>query len=182
VTQDAAANGQTPVVSASEAVAAVRDRGAGSMLDVRTPAEVAAEHVEGTVCIPLDELDRRIDEVRSMPGAPLVLCRSGQRARKAMEVLRRHDIQGATVVEGGILAWTEAGGATRKGKGAMSLERQVRIAAGSIVALGSLLGFVVHPAFHGLSAFVGCGLVFAGVTDTCGMGMLIARMPWNRRG
>jgi hypothetical protein len=64
----------------------------------------------------------------------------------------------------------------------MSLERQVRIAAGSLVVLGTVLGAFVHPAFLGLPAFVGAGLIFAGVTDTCGMGMLLARMPWNRAG
>ena len=65
---------------------------------------------------------------------------------------------------------------------AISLERQVRIAAGSLVVLGTALGAFVHPDFLGLSAFVGAGLVFAGVTDTCGMGMMLARMPWNRAG
>jgi hypothetical protein len=62
----------------------------------------------------------------------------------------------------------------------MSLERQVRIAAGSLVLLGVVLGFTIHPAFFGLAGFVGAGLVFAGITDTCGMGMLLARMPWNQ--
>jgi hypothetical protein len=64
----------------------------------------------------------------------------------------------------------------------MSLERQVRIAAGSLVLLGVALGAFVSQWLYGLSAFVGAGLVFAGLTDTCGMGMLLARMPWNRRG
>jgi hypothetical protein len=67
-----------------------------------------------------------------------------------------------------------------RGKKAISLERQVRIAAGLLVLLGALLGWLVHPALVGLSAFVGAGLVFAGVTDTCGMGLLLARMPWNQ--
>jgi hypothetical protein len=62
----------------------------------------------------------------------------------------------------------------------ISLERQVRIAAGSLVLIGSALAWWVHPAFIGLAAFVGAGLVFAGATDTCGMGLLLARMPWNR--
>ena len=62
----------------------------------------------------------------------------------------------------------------------MSLERQVRIAAGFLVLMGAVIGHFVHLGGYGLSAFIGAGLVFAGVTDTCGMGMLIARMPWNR--
>jgi rhodanese-related sulfurtransferase len=83
-------------------------------------------------------------------------------------------------VEGGTLACVEAGLPVVRGKKAISLERQVRIAAGSLVLIGVLLGWLVHPALAGLAAFVGAGLVFAGLTDTCGMGLLLARMPWNR--
>ena len=78
------------------------------------------------------------------------------------------------------MACIAAGLPVVRGKKAISLERQVRIAAGSLVVVGALLGWSVHPAFVGLSAFVGAGLVFAGITDTCGMGMILARMPWNR--
>jgi hypothetical protein len=67
-----------------------------------------------------------------------------------------------------------------RGKKAISLERQVRIAAGSLVLLGVIGSLLIHPYVIGLSAFVGAGLLFAGITDTCGMGMLLARMPWNR--
>ncbi|MBY0459619.1 MAG: DUF2892 domain-containing protein, partial [Gemmataceae bacterium] len=87
----------------------------------------------------------------------------------------------AVNVEGGTLACVEAGLPVFRGRKMMSLERQVRIAAGSLVLLGVGLSFV-HEAFLGVSGFVGAGLVFAGVTDTCGMGLLLARMPWNRRG
>ena len=83
-------------------------------------------------------------------------------------------------VEGGTLACVESGLPVVRGMKAISLERQVRIASGLLVLLGALLGWLVHPAFIGLSAFIGAGLVFAGVTDTCGMGMLLARMPWNQ--
>jgi rhodanese-related sulfurtransferase len=82
-------------------------------------------------------------------------------------------------IAGGILACIEAGVPVVRGSKAMSLERQVRIAAGSLVLLSLVLS-LVHPAFLGLAAFVGAGLVFAGITDTCGMGMLLARMPWNQ--
>ena len=83
-------------------------------------------------------------------------------------------------VEGGTKACEQAGLPLVRGKQVISLERQVRIAAGSLVLTGVILGWFVHPIFFGLSAFVGAGLVFAGVTDTCGMGLLLARMPWNR--
>ena len=83
-------------------------------------------------------------------------------------------------VEGGTQAWDGAGLPVIRGKKSMSLERQVRIAAGFLVVLGTILGWLVHPGFYGISAFVGAGLVFAGITDTCGMGMVLAKMPWNQ--
>ena len=83
-------------------------------------------------------------------------------------------------IEGGTSAWQDANLPVVKGKKAMSLERQVRIAAGSLVVIGAAVGHFVHPGGFALSAFIGAGLVFAGVTDTCGMGMMIAKMPWNR--
>jgi hypothetical protein len=83
-------------------------------------------------------------------------------------------------VEGGTDAWVAAGLPVVEGKGSISIERQVRIAAGSLVVLGIVLSLLAHPLFIGLSAFVGCGLVFAGITDTCMMGMMLAKMPWNR--
>ena len=83
-------------------------------------------------------------------------------------------------VEGGTLACEAAGLPVVRGKKAISLERQVRIAAGFLVLVGAVLALTVHPYFAGLSAFVGAGLMFAGITDTCGMGMLLARMPWNQ--
>ena len=81
---------------------------------------------------------------------------------------------------GGTLAWDAAGLPVVRGKKTILLERQVRIAAGFLVLVGAVLALVVHPYFVGLSAFVGAGLMFAGITDSCGMGMLLAKMPWNR--
>src|SRR5271157_3127554 len=97
--------------------------------------------------------------------------------RKCLQLNRYHNVVN---VEGGTLEWERAGLPVVRGKKTVSLERQVRIAAGSLVVLGTGLGAFVHPGFLALSAFVGAGLVFAGITDTCGMGMLLARMPWNR--
>ena len=83
-------------------------------------------------------------------------------------------------VEGGTLAWEAAGLPVARGKKTISLERQVRIAAGFLVLTGAVLGYLVNPNFIGISAFVGAGLMFAGITDTCGMGMMLAKMPWNQ--
>ena len=83
-------------------------------------------------------------------------------------------------VERGTQAWQEAGLPVVRGKKILSLERQVRIAAGILVLIGAMLGWIIHPAFTGMSAFVGAGLVFSGITDSCAMGMLLAKMPWNQ--
>jgi rhodanese-related sulfurtransferase len=110
-----------------------------------------------------------------------VICRSGSRGQKACEKFLKAGFSNVVNIEGGTMACVEAGLPVVRGKKAISLERQVRIAAGSLVLLGAGLSFV-NPAFIGLSAFVGAGLVFAGITDTCGMGMILARMPWNQCG
>ena len=150
------------------------------LIDVRTPGEHRAEHVAGAELIPMDELDAAA--IASRARAPIwLLCRTGRRARDVGEKLLAAGADDVRVVEGGLEAWREAGLATVRGKGAISLERQVRIAAGALVLLGVALAWLVHPAFIAVAAFVGAGLVFAGVTDYCGMAMLLAKLPWNRR-
>jgi rhodanese-related sulfurtransferase len=103
------------------------------------------------------------------------------RAAQAAEKFAAAGQDRGVVIAGGTQAWIQAGLPVDRGAAkVISLERQVRIAAGSLVLLGLLLGWLVHPAFFGLSAFVGAGLIFAGITDVCGMGLLLARMPWNQ--
>jgi rhodanese-related sulfurtransferase len=139
-------------------------------------------HVDFACNLPLDQLDpERIAAQRNGASQPLyVICRSGSRGQQAREKLLAAGYANVVNVEGGTQAWDEAGLPVVRGQKAISLERQVRIAAGSLVLLGALLGYFAHPYWIALSAFVGGGLVFAGITDTCGMGMLLARMPWNR--
>jgi len=153
------------------------------LIDVRTPVEFREVHVETARNVPLDQLDpAALMQTRNIAThEPLYLiCRSGSRGQQACEKFLKAGFTNVVNVEGGTLACVEAGLPVVRGKTAISLERQVRIAAGSLVLLGSVLGWFVHPAFIGLSAFVGAGLVFAGTTDTCGMGMILARMPWNQ--
>lgn len=155
------------------------------LLDVRTPAEYGEMHAEIARSAPLDALDpRRIMEARNgSRDEPLyTICRSGTRGRLAAEKFVAAGFPNVVNVEGGTLAWEKAGLPVVRGRKAISLERQVRIAAGSLVVIGTAMGAFVHPGFLGLSAFVGAGLVFAGVTDTCGMAMMLAKMPWNRAG
>jgi rhodanese-related sulfurtransferase len=156
-----------------------------SLLDVRTPVEFAEVHVAQARNVPLDELQpKALFGSGALPQDQPVylLCRSGARARKAAEKFAQDGFGQTVVVEGGTLGWIEAGLPAERGAAkVISLERQVRIAAGSLVLAGAVLGCLVHPGFYGLSAFVGAGLVFAGITDFCGMGLLLAKMPWNKR-
>lgn len=153
------------------------------LIDVRTPVEFREVHVEFARNIPLDRLQPK--EVQSQRNGnsdePLyVICRSGARGSKACEAFVAAGVANVVNVEGGTQACEASGLPVVRGKKAISLERQVRIAAGFLVVLGAALGFWVHPYFIGLAAFVGAGLMFAGITDTCGMAMVLARMPWNQ--
>jgi rhodanese-related sulfurtransferase len=153
------------------------------LIDVRTPAEFAEVHLDFARNVPLERLDpQTLQAQRKGPATePLyVICRSGSRGRQACGRLLAAGFPNVVNVEGGTQACESAGLPVVRGKKAISLERQVRIAAGALVLVGTALGFFVHPYWLGLSAFVGAGLVFAGITDTCGMAMLLARMPWNQ--
>ncbi len=156
-----------------------------ALVDVRTPVEYAEVHVPQAKLHPLDQLNPA-----ALAGTGAVakdrpvylLCRSGQRATRAAEKFAAEGYGEPVVVEGGTLAWIEAGLPVERGEvKVISLERQVRIAAGSLVLIGSALAWFVHPGFLAIPAFVGAGLVFAGVTDFCGMGLLLAKAPWNQR-
>ncbi len=167
-------------ISAAEASRLVTAGGASSVIDVRTGAEFEGEHIPGSRLIPLDQIEARSNEVRATPAPRMLLCHSGNRASTAKKALETLHVAGLTVIKGGIGAYVEVGGETVKGRKHMSLERQVRITAGSLVLLGMLTGFFIHPAFLILSGFVGAGLIFAGITNWCGMGILLGKMPWNR--
>lgn len=155
------------------------------LIDVRTPVEFAEVHASRAVLMPLDRLDPSAVRARCENGEPVyVICKSGSRGAKACQKLIDAGLADVVNVEGGTSAWMEAGLPVERdesGRKVMSLERQVRIAAGLMVLIGASLGWLVHPGFFGLCAFVGAGLVFAGVTDFCGMGLLLARMPWNQQ-
>lgn len=155
------------------------------LLDVRTPAEFDEVHVPQARLEPLD-LFQSGDSIAKL-GIPqdqpvYLLCQSGARATSAAAKLRQAGYDQAVVVEGGTLGWIKAGlPVTRGERKVIGLERQVRIGAGSLVLTGVLLAWFVHPYFIGLSGFVGAGLVFAGITDWCGMGLLLSKAPWNQR-
>ncbi len=153
------------------------------LIDVRTPLEFREVHAEPARNIPLDSLDpQQVMKARNgSADQPLyVICKGGTRGAKAQQKFIDAGYANVINVEGGTEAWAGAGLPVVRGQKAMSLERQVRIAAGFIVLVGALLGIIVHPYFAGISAFVGAGLMFAGITNSCAMGMLIAKMPWNQ--
>jgi rhodanese-related sulfurtransferase len=153
------------------------------LIDVRTPAEFDRVHAAGAVCIPLDRLsaDALRRQIKSQEEPVYLLCKSGMRAAQAQKRLIEAGYTRAICVAGGTTAWEHAGLPVERGPTrVISLDRQVRIAAGTLVLLGVALGWLVHPVFLGLTAFVGAGLAFAGITDTCGMSLLLAKMPWNR--
>jgi rhodanese-related sulfurtransferase len=151
------------------------------ILDVRTPGEFESQHIAGAYNVPLDTLGEHGAEIRASICDPIVLvCRSGQRARKAEEALIATGMTNLHVLDGGMTAWVADHQPVHEGTPRMSLERQVRIAAGAIAATGGFLALFVSPSFAVLSAAVGSGLVFAGLTDTCMMGMLLAKLPHNR--
>ncbi len=153
------------------------------LIDVRTPIEFREVHLQAARNVPLDRLDPKavMAERGHAASQPLyVVCKSGSRGKQACERFLAAGFTNIVNVEGGTLACVEAGLPVKTGKKAISLERQVRIAAGTLVLTGAVLGTFVHPYWVGLSAFVGAGLVFAGVTDTCGMAIMLGRMPWNQ--
>jgi rhodanese-related sulfurtransferase len=151
-----------------------------NLVDVRAPAEFRQLYVDFARNIPLNALDPELFRHEQSSEPLYIICQQGGRSRKACQKLAAAGIANVINVEGGTAACAAAGLPLARGKTTISLERQIRIAAGSLVLLGSLLAWLVHPAFLGLSAFIGAGLVFAGITNTCGMGMMLARMPWNQ--
>jgi rhodanese-related sulfurtransferase len=153
------------------------------LLDVRAPGEFAAAHVPGAKLSPLDDLDAAaFQRQRGTDDSPLyVLCQSGGRARKAIERLERAGVRGCVLVKGGTQGWMDAGLPVILGRSnVLPLMRQVQITVGLISAVGAVLALAATPLFAIIPLVMGCGLVFAGISGTCGMALLLAKMPWNR--
>jgi rhodanese-related sulfurtransferase len=166
-------------VSAEEAHRAFAAGGV-QLVDVREGSECDAERVEGALNAPLSRFDALAGAID--PARPVyLLCRSGARASDAASRLLARGHASVFVVEGGLSAWAASGLPVARGVSRVwAMERQVRFGAGSLVLLGVALGLAVDARWLGLSAFVGGGLVFSALTDTCGMAVVLGRMPWNR--
>jgi rhodanese-related sulfurtransferase len=150
------------------------------VLDVRTPAEFESAHIPGSYNVPLDLLrEHRHELTRHLDEEVVLVCRSGARAGQAEQALATSGLPGLRVLEGGMTAWESSGAAVNRGRVTWELERQVRLVAGSIVAAG-IAGSTLRPGLKWVAGGVGAGLVVAALTNTCAMGMALARMPWNR--
>jgi rhodanese-related sulfurtransferase len=148
------------------------------LVDVRSPGEYAAGHIPQAINIPLEQLEVRFADFTE--GHVAILCQSGRRAGMACDILRDHH-EGLLLVEGGTKAWIDEGFPTVSSvTNKWSLERQVRLGAGVMVLIATILSVLGFHAWIYLAMFIGAGLTFAGLTNICGMALLLAKLPWNR--
>ena len=150
------------------------------LIDIREPDEYAREHIPGSRLVPLSGFDAA-DFPKDHDKIAVFHCNSGNRTCQAAPQILSSGFREVYHLEGGLRAWKKAGLAVNINRQApISIMRQVQITAGALVVLGILLAILVSPWFMALSAFVGAGLVFAGVSGTCAMANVLALMPWNR--
>jgi rhodanese-related sulfurtransferase len=169
------------VLSPADLAALLRDDPTARLLDVRTPAEFETEHIAGAYNVPLDTLAEHGPEIRAHVTDPVVLvCRSGQRARRAEEALGAAGMINLHVLDGGMTAWAGERRPVRRAAPRISLERQVRILIGALVGTAGVLALTVAPLFALVPALLGIALLITGVTDSCVLAMLLARLPYNR--
>ena len=168
------------VVSAAELRGLLASPNPPRVLDVRTPGEFETTHIAGSYNVPLDLLREHRDEIRSHLDDQVVLvCQSGQRAAQAEDALRTAGLGNVHILDGGIGAWETQGFAVNRGTRRWDLQRQVRFVAGTIVAL-SILASILIPGFKWVAFVMGAGLSITAVTNTCLMGMMLAKLPYNR--
>ncbi|MFT4311390.1 MAG: rhodanese-like domain-containing protein [Candidatus Woesearchaeota archaeon] len=149
------------------------------IIDVRTPKEYKEKHIPGSFNIPLNDIPKYKKELSQIKKNVAFLCRSGARATQACQILKDNKLD-SNVIEGGIQNWEKEGLKVVYGPKSWELERQVRLAAGGLVTTGVILGALVNPWFYALSGFVGLGLMYAGITNTCGMAFMLTKAPWNK--
>jgi len=151
------------------------------LLDVRSVLEFEEAHIKDSINIPVDMLAAKLKELSLANQGYIVLCRTGNRSSMAADMLMQGGIHSVKVMEGGITRWQKEKFPVIAGKRVISLERQVRAIAGSLVLIGILMSGFLHPGFIAISIFVACGLIYAGLTDSCLMGMLLMKLPYNKK-
>lgn len=151
------------------------------VLDVRDAADFASLHIRGAYNVPLALLSEHAAEFAARVGTRVVLvCQSGVQAEQARQRLGAAGLERAAVLTGGVAAYAAAGGDVVRGQGIWDMERQVRFTVGSLILIGIVGSRFISPNFRWLPAGMGVGLVFSAVANRCGMGLALARMPWNR--
>ncbi|MEB3340199.1 rhodanese-like domain-containing protein [Okeania sp.] len=157
------------------------DDNLATLVDVREASEYAGEHIPQAVLVPLSKFEPH--QIPTEPDKTLVLyCQAGNRSGQAAKKLLAVGFEKVTQLDGGIEAWKKAGLPTIINRNApISLMRQVQIVTGFLVVTGTLLGAFVSQWFLILSGFIGCGLLFAGITNTCALAMLLAKLPYNQK-
>ena len=182
--QSPTTNGNLSEISSKELYERIENGESIDLIDVRTPAEYQSVHALPARHVAAESLDPSafIASLGDRRDEPFyVICASGERSSAFCKRFRAAGFQNAVNVKGGTKGWAGAGLPVVRGpRNVIAMDRQVRIAAGSLVVLGTVLAAFVHPGFLVVPAFVGSGLVFSGVTDTCGMARILAKMPWNR--
>lgn len=172
---------RTTIINAAELKQRVDQRQDVVVIDVRSAAEFEALHLRGSYNVPLPLLAEHTSAVAERVDRQLVLiCHSGVRAEEARQRLQEIGMDSALVLDGGVPAYAEAGGDVVRGAQRWALERQVRMAAGALVAGSLLAARLASPRLRLLAGAVGTGLTFSAATNTCAMGSVLAKMPWNR--
>ncbi|UCG34719.1 MAG: MBL fold metallo-hydrolase [Candidatus Omnitrophota bacterium] len=169
------------MISPKEASALISKDSQFKLLDVRSALEFNETHLKDSTNIPIDMLSLKINSLSQSGQKYIVFCRTGNRSPMAADMLLQSGISAVKVMEGGITRWQKEKLPIIKGQGELSLERQVRIIAGSMVLLGIVLAWLAHWAFIFISVVVASGLVFAGLTDNCLMGILLMKLPYNKK-
>jgi rhodanese-related sulfurtransferase len=151
------------------------------LLDVRTPGEFQSGHIDGSVNVPLDQIDSNLDRiVDGSSGRMVVICQAGGRASEAAGKLSAGGASDVVVLDQGMNAWLAAGAPVESsGQQRWALERQVRLMAGGIVAT-SIIGSIWEPRLRFVAGGIGAGLVYAAVSNTCAMGKMLMKLPYNK--
>ncbi|MGW1842924.1 rhodanese-like domain-containing protein [Streptomyces sp. NPDC001966] len=158
----------------------VQEGRAPRLLDVRTPGEFRTAHIPGSYNVPLDTLrEHRTELLAHLDEDVVLVCRSGARAAQAEKALADAGLPNLRVLEGGIVAWETVGAPVDRGPERWDMERQVRLVAGSIVLTTGLVGVFV-PGMHLIGTAIGAGLTYAAVSNSCMMGVMLSKLPYNR--
>ncbi|MCK9614090.1 MAG: rhodanese-like domain-containing protein [Candidatus Omnitrophica bacterium] len=169
------------MISPRDAQSLAQNDSNAKFLDVRSAFEFVQMHIKDSINIPIDMLGAKIDDLSKADNKYIVFCRTGNRSPMAADMLIQAGLHNVKVMDGGITSWQKERLPVIKGEGGISLERQVRLLAGSFVLVGLLLYWFLHPAFVIIPIFVSCGLIYSGLSDNCLMGMLLMKLPYNKK-